>query len=30
MKRYALLTLVSLLALCSCEDFLTRENPNKI
>ena len=30
MKRYAILTLAAVLALSSCEDFLTRENPNKI
>ena len=30
MKRYCLITLAGLLALCSCEDFLTKENPNKI
>ena len=30
MKRYFIITLSAMLALCSCEDFLTRENPNKI
>ena len=30
MKRYFIISLSAMLALCSCEDFLTRENPNKI